>query len=149
MADRSTPIYAKIEQLRPPKRICVDFDGTICDHEFPKIGKVKPGAKEALETFKRLGYYIIIWSCRTCSWDKEIFNLPEEMDCHSLERLHVKNMVEYLAQEQIPYDIIDDGFKGKPVADFYIDDKAIRFDDNWADIEKHIEYFSLLAAMSR
>src|ERR1700729_2927855 len=122
------------EYLRPPKRICVDFDGTLCDHAFPSIGKVKPGAKEALETFKALGYIIIIWSCRTCSWDKEIFGYPAEEYYHALDRLHVKEMVEWLAKEQIPYDIIDDGSKGKPVADFYIDDKAICFKDNWAII---------------
>jgi hypothetical protein len=130
------------EALRPPKRICVDFDGTLCDHEFPKIGKVKPGAREALAKFKELGYIIVIWSCRTCGWDKEIFNHPYEYHYQPLDRQCVKEMVDWLAKEQIPYDIIDDSSKGKPVADFYIDDKALCFKDNWALIQDAITLYS-------
>jgi hypothetical protein len=43
-------------------------------------------------------------------------------------------MIAFLEEHKIPYDEIDDGTKGKPLADYYIDDKAIRFTDNWVGI---------------
>lgn len=112
--------------------IAVDFDGTLCEHEFPGIGKVKAGAKEALMMFKALGYTIVIWSCRSCHWNYDVFGGDPSQPV--LEREKIKDMVAFLQREGIPYDIIDDGSKGKPLADFYIDDKAIRFQNNWPEI---------------
>lgn len=115
-----------------PPTIAVDFDGTLCDHAFPNIGAVKPGAREALEMFRSLGYHIIIWSCRSCHYFYEIFG--GSADTPVLERQRMKEMIAFLDVESIPYDSIDDGSKGKPSADFYIDDKAIRFQNNWPQI---------------
>jgi len=120
--------------LRPPPIICVDFDGTVVDHEYPGIGALKPGVREALESFRHLGYKIIISSCRTCMWYPEVFNIYGDHLPVARDRRVVKEMVAFLDANQIPYDEIDDGTKGKPVADFYIDDKAIRFEDNWPEI---------------
>ena len=112
-------------------RLCVDFDGTIVDHEFPEIGALKPGVRTALRRFRQLGHYIVISSCRTCRWDEETFG---SWDCPILERPKVREMIEFLDREKIPYDEIDDGTKGKVLADLYIDDKGLRFQDNWFDI---------------
>lgn len=113
----------------PPKTIAVDFDGTLCDHEYPKIGHIKSGAKEALMLFQKLGYRIIIWSCRTCHWHYDIFGGDPKMP--TMERVTVKQMVSWLNKWGIPYDEVDDGSRGKPLANLYIDDRAIRFDNNW------------------
>jgi hypothetical protein len=43
--------------------LSVDFDGTIVDHAFPEIGKLKPGVKEALSRLIEK-YDIVISSCR-------------------------------------------------------------------------------------
>ena len=126
-----------------PKVIAVDFDGTCCDHEFPNIGKIKSGCKEALELFHQLGYKIIIWSCRTCSYMQDVFSPPEDLECAAaIDRNKVKEMKQWLDANCIHYDEIDDGTKGKPVADFYIDDKAIRFSNNWVEIGNFIRYVS-------
>ena len=123
------------------KTVAVDFDGTLCDHEFPRIGKVKKGAREALETLRALGYRIVIWSCRTSKHNAEEFaerNADGTINLHWLanpmSRPTVGGMVAFLSDEGIPYDEIDDGSKGKPFAEFYLDDKAIRVQDNWAEI---------------
>lgn len=119
-------------KVAPAKRVAVDFDGTLCGFAFPNIGPVKKDAREALLMFKALGFKIIIWSCRTCHWDYDVYGGDPQQP--TLERDRVKEMIEWLNANEIPYDEVDDGSKGKPSADYYIDDKGVRFDDNWDEI---------------
>lgn len=44
--------------------IAVDFDGTICEFEYPAIGPLIPRAKEVLTRYKEQGGHIVIWTCR-------------------------------------------------------------------------------------
>ena len=113
--------------------ITIDFDGTLVDWDYPSCGKPKDGAREALTLLRFLGYYVLIWSCRTCNWFPEVFPPPGL----TREKL-ISDMRQSLEVAQIPYDEIDDGTRGKPLADFYIDDKAIRFQDNWPQIAQLI-----------
>jgi hypothetical protein len=112
--------------------ICCDFDGTLCDHAFPDIGRVKPGAKEALTMFRKLGYKIMIWTCRTSHWHYDVFGGDPTIP--TLERDRVKEMITWLKLHDIPFDYIDDGSKGKPLASVYIDDKGMRFQNNWDEV---------------
>ncbi len=45
--------------------ICVDFDGTICDQDFPKIGKPVPGAISWLKDWINLNAKIILFTMRS------------------------------------------------------------------------------------
>ncbi len=45
--------------------ICVDFDGTIVDHQFPKIGQPVPGAIRWLKRFIALKAKIILFTMRS------------------------------------------------------------------------------------
>jgi hypothetical protein len=121
--------------------IAVDFDGTCCNMEFPMIGAPKPGVKEALTRFRELGYQIMIWTCRTSHFNYDVFGGDPRQP--TMERDRVKEMVAWLDKHEIPYDEVDDGSRGKPGADFYIDDKGIRFDEslgyNWATITQFVE----------
>lgn len=92
--------------------IAVDFDGTIVKHDFPDIGKLKPGAKEALQNLHSKGIKIIIWTCR----DGE----------------YLEEMERFLKAEGIPFDAVNEnlpslGFKTsqKIYADLYIDDRSL------------------------
>jgi hypothetical protein len=114
----------------------VDFDGTICDHEFPGIGAPKPFVKEALTVFRAMGFRVLIWTCRTCHWHYDTFGGDPSQP--TLERTHVREMIAYLAKHGIPYDEIDDGSRGKPLAEYYIDDKGLRFENNWAALVTRI-----------
>lgn len=118
------------------KKICVDFDGTICEDKFPGIGEMKEGVRETLAVLRDLGFYIIIWSCRTCRWDYDVYGGNPSFP--TMARGRVQDMVGWLASHAIPYDEIDDGSKGKPGASYYIDDKAIRFENNWPEIVNRI-----------
>jgi len=124
--------------LKAPKTLAIDFDGTLCDFAFPGIGKVKQGAKEAIDKFRELGYKIIIYSCRTCHWHYDIFGGSPDQPV--MERDRVKEMISWLAENGIEYDEVDDGSRGKPSANAYIDDKGIRFQDNWKEIQEFVEY---------
>jgi len=117
--------------------VCVDFDGTLCEFAYPGIGDPKPGAKEALQAFRDMGYHVIIYSCRTCKWYPELFAAPGEV--LDMNRKCITDMIAWLKKHDIPYDEIDDGSKGKPMGDYYIDDKGVRFDNNWPDIQRFVE----------
>lgn len=100
-------------------QIAIDFDGTIAkDKKFPDIGEPEDGVKEALLKIKEMGYDILIYTCR--SKDKEELEVVRE----------------YLDKHEIPYDSIFEG--EKPFAKFYIDDRAIHF-DNWTNVLKKVE----------
>ena len=44
--------------------IVIDFDGTIVEHEFPRIGPLKPNVIAALRQLKADGHYLVLWTCR-------------------------------------------------------------------------------------
>ena len=104
--------------------IAIDFDGTVVDHEFPRIGALKPGAREALQAFRKAGHKIIIWTCRHGAHEKEV-------------RV-------FLTENDIPFDTINNPIMGadlgtrKVYADLYIDDKGIRYEDNWDELRRFI-----------
>ena len=107
--------------------ISVDFDGTICEHKFPSIGPLKPGAKEALQKLSKK-YTIVISSCR----GSKLFNRRFK------DNPYIEEMREFLVKNGIPFDRIDMGDEGKVVAIHYIDDRAIDFKNNWDDIVKEL-----------
>jgi len=111
---------------RPVDKIAVvDFDGTLCKFKFPDVGPIEPNVKEALATLKKAGYKIKIHSCRTATyWGREA------------ERgTHTHLILDFLQKHELPYDeLIIDPTMDKPIADVYIDDRAVRYDGNWLEI---------------
>ena len=111
---------------KPIDKIAViDFDGTLCKFAFPDVGPIEPNVKIALETLKQAGYTIKIHSCRTATyWDRE-----------DERRIHIKLIQKFMKEHKLPYDeLIMSITKDKPIADVYIDDRAIRYDNNWLEI---------------
>jgi hypothetical protein len=47
--------------------LCVDFDGTLVDHCYPKIGQPVPGAIAWLKKLQRFGVKIILFTMRSNS----------------------------------------------------------------------------------
>ena len=115
---------------RPVDKIAViDFDGTLCKFAFPDVGPIEPNVREALETLKSAGYKIHIHSCRTATY----WNRPDE------RRIHTKLILNFLQEHKLPYDkVILDPTMDKPIADVYIDDRGIRYDNNWLEIAKEL-----------
>lgn len=44
--------------------IAIDFDGTICQNEYPEIGDPIPLAIESIKELKERGHDLILWTCR-------------------------------------------------------------------------------------
>jgi len=100
--------------------IAIDLDGTILDNTGTKeFGEPLPGARQALAELKSAGYTIIIHTVRG----------DEEAVARELQRY------------QIPFDYInhnpnqpDYANRGKPLAEVYIDDRAVHFNGNWNNV---------------
>jgi hypothetical protein len=95
--------------------LAIDFDGVIHDDKHPvegrRMGPPIAGAKEALERYKSIGHKIIVHSV----WGDEN---------------GAKHIADWLAYYKIPFHLITNT---KPTADFYIDDRAIKF-VNWEQL---------------
>ena len=112
-------------------RICIDLDGTICeirkDSQTYEDVKVKAGAKERIHALREAGHTIIIYTARNMgSTGHNVGKAMKNVGRITFEWLE-KNGIEF-----------DEIFFGKPNADITIDDRAIRFRDNWADITEEL-----------
>lgn len=104
-------------------RICIDLDGVICrlkqkGQTYDLLEPV-PGAIEKLKQLKAAGHYIIIHTARhmkTCEGNVGL--VQARIGAITLE---------WLKKHEIPYDEI---YFGKPWAQVYLDDNALRF-DSW------------------
>ncbi len=88
--------------------IGVDMDGVLCREEraFDRpLATPIAGAREFLERARASGHTIVIYSAR--GWEQ------------------YKITVHWLNEHKMPFDQV---ILGKPVFDFFIDDRAIRFD---------------------
>ena len=47
-----------------PKTICIDFDGSCCEHCYPEIGK-SIGAEPVLKELVEAGHRLILWTMRS------------------------------------------------------------------------------------
>jgi hypothetical protein len=45
--------------------IAIDFDGTIVEHEFPRIGKAVPFALDFMRAFQDMGAKLLLWTMRS------------------------------------------------------------------------------------
>lgn len=100
--------------------LAIDFDGVIHDDKNPvkgrKMGPPLPDAKMVITHLKDAGCTIII---------------------HTVRGGYPQHVEEWLQYYDIPYDRVTNI---KEPADFYIDDKAIRF-TNWMDTIAQLKRF--------
>lgn len=93
----------------------VDFDGTLCESEFPKIGAPNTALIQHLIKRRSEGNKVILWTCRVNEKVKEAIDWCKgfglEFDAVN------SNLPEVLAKWG--------GESRKIYADVYIDDKAI------------------------
>jgi hypothetical protein len=105
--------------------IAVDFDGTLCEYAFPKIGEQKSYHKNLLEVLIKMrikGHKLILWTCR--GDNKEYPCLTEAIDWCKDQGLEFDAI-----NENIPGTKKLSGPSPKVVADFYLDDKSLIFNE--------------------
>ena len=113
--------------------IAVDFDGTIVENRYPKIGKP---ILFSLETLKRLqdeGHHLILWTYR-CGRELE----------EAVEFCNSKGINFYAVNKSYPEEIFDQSISRKIQADIFIDDRNIGGLKGWGEI-----YHSLTSASNR
>lgn len=96
-------------------KIAIDFDGTIVEHCFPKIGPPVPFALHYMKVWKQLGAQLILWTVRG-DW----------MDNGDM----LTEAVEYCRQNGVEFDAINKGIgqewtnSPKAHARVFIDDRG-------------------------
>jgi len=97
----------------------VDFDGTIVEEAFPKIGAIKPKTLQLMRRAYNLGHLVIVWTARSGQ--------------------AVEDCKEFLIENEIPHHFINEnpedpyfkrGEQGRKIfCDYYLDDRAINIKD--------------------
>jgi hypothetical protein len=107
--------------------IAVDFDGTIVEHQYPKIGKALPFAVETLKALQKRGHQLILWTYRTGKELEEAINFCQR---HGIEFYAVNN--------NYPEEQFDISIPRKIHADIYIDDRNLGGLPSWGEIFRMI-----------
>lgn len=109
--------------------IAVDFDGTIVEHEYPKIGKEKIFATETLRQLINEGHRLILWTVREGK-------LLDE----AVEWCRQRGVEFYAVNKDFPEENIskNEQFSRKIKADVWIDDLNVGGLPDWGTIYRII-----------
>ena len=109
--------------------IAVDFDGTIVEHEYPKIGKEKIFATETLRQLINDGHRLILWTVR-----------EGELLDEAVEWCRQRGVEFYAVNKDFPEENIskNEQFSRKIKADVWIDDLKIGGLPDWGTIYRII-----------
>jgi DNA-binding LacI/PurR family transcriptional regulator len=115
--------------------IAVDFDGVIHGYsEGYKDGSIYDdpvtGVAEAMRKMKEDGHKIYIFTTRT----NKLFHKKDQGD-------QIEGIKAYMKKHDIPYDKI--WTFGKPMADVFIDDRAIGFRGDWKETLEDVRNFKV------
>lgn len=103
--------------------IAVDFDGTIVEHEYPKIGKPKLFAFETIKALQDRGDQLILWTYRS---GKELDEAVAFCKNNGIEF--------YAVNKNYPEEVYDGSISRKILADVYIDDRNIGGFMEWSEV---------------
>jgi hydroxymethylpyrimidine pyrophosphatase-like HAD family hydrolase len=113
-------------------KIAVDFDGTIVEHEYPKIGKEKLFAFRTLKELEKQGASLILWTFRT---GKELEEAVEYCRNNGIEF--------YAVNRNYPEEVMDETVSRKINADIYIDDKNLGGFPGWSEVWQALNPYEL------
>ncbi|MBW2960932.1 BT0820 family HAD-type phosphatase [Mesonia aestuariivivens] len=107
--------------------IAVDFDGTIVEDKYPKIGKPKIFAFETLKKLESQGHRLILWTYRHSERLQEAVDFCKE------------NGIEFYAvNKSYPEEKFDPALSRKINADIFIDDRNIGGFYGWGEIYQEL-----------
>ena len=108
--------------------IAVDFDGTIVEHRYPKIGEEIPFATETLKILAQERHKLILWTVR----EGELLEEAIEW-CRQRGVFFYSVNKDYPAEEKS-----HNGFSRKLKADLFIDDRNLGGLPDWGTIYQMI-----------
>lgn len=105
------------------KIIAVDFDGTIVEHAYPKIGREMMFAFDTLKALQKKGHRLILWTFRDGQLLDEAVNYCKE------------NGVEFYAvNKSYPEEQHDVSISRKINADLFVDDRNVGGFPGWDQV---------------
>jgi hydroxymethylpyrimidine pyrophosphatase-like HAD family hydrolase len=103
--------------------IAVDFDGTIVEDAYPKIGKPMLFAFETLKMLQEKRHKLILWTYRSGRRLDEAVQFCQE------------NGIEFYAvNKSYPEEVMDDTISRKINADVFIDDRNVGGFPGWGEV---------------
>ncbi|MGJ5642403.1 BT0820 family HAD-type phosphatase [Formosa sp. S-31] len=103
--------------------IAVDFDGTIVEDAYPRVGKAKTFAFETLKRLQKDGHRLILWTYRCGKTLDEAVAFCKE------------NGIEFYAvNASFPEEVFDPAKSRKINADIFIDDRNVGGFYGWGEI---------------
>ena len=109
--------------------IAIDFDGTIVEHRYPKIGNEIPFATDTLKMLMKDHHRLILWTVREGELLKE-----------AVEWCRERGVEFYAINRDYPEeDAAHHGFSRKVKADIFIDDRNLGGLPDWGDIYRMIQ----------
>ena len=116
------------EDVEAVSRVAVDWDGTCVDDDaWPEMGDWLPGAITALKHLAGEFDEVVIFTCRVAD-----VNTDERTPFNPFGQ--IAEISEMLSDADIPENVIVWTKSYKPPADYYIDNKAVRFEGSWKDV---------------
>lgn len=105
------------------KIIAVDFDGTIVEHAYPKIGKEMLFAFDTLKALQRKGHKLILWTFRDGATLRE-----------AVEYCRANGIEFYAVNKSYPEEEFDLSISRKINADIFIDDRNLGGFPGWSAV---------------
>ena len=107
--------------------IAVDFDGTIVEHRYPKIGPEKPFAIQTLQQLQREGHRLILFTAREGELLEEAVKFCRE-----------RGLDFYAVNSNESEKALFSRRTAKVIADIYIDDRNLGGLPDWDEIYRMI-----------
>jgi len=107
--------------------IAVDFDGTIVEDEYPKIGKPIIFAFETLKKLQEKGHRLILWTYRNGKPLQDAVDFCKE-----------NGLTFYAVNKSFPEENFDPKYSRKINADYFIDDRNIGGLVQWGKIYQEL-----------
>jgi len=103
--------------------IAVDFDGTIVEHKYPAIGRIRPFAFETLKALQSKKHQLILWSHRSAGELEAAVIFCRE-----------QGLEFYAVNKNCPEEEWNANDSRKILADVYIDDRNLGGILSWGEI---------------
>lgn len=107
--------------------IAIDFDGTVVEDEYPKIGKTKLFAFETLKKLQEKGHRLILWTYRNGKTLDDAVQFCKD-----------NGIIFYAVNKSFPEEEFDPNYSRKINADIFIDDRNIGGLLGWGEIHQKL-----------
>lgn len=118
--------------------IAIDFDGTVVEHKWPRIGQPMPDAFRVIKKLKEAGHEIILWTCRNAGQsDDDEGGLKAAIKFCQDNGIEFDSHNENLDRHLVPGTLQFKEHQKKIYADVYIDDRNIGGFPGWDAVDCH------------